>query len=416
MIHPRLDYGTGTRNNNCLDLTSRANLKRDPTAAGRSSIRRHRSVRHLPRSHLRQNAFGGLQGFGSRDGPDRDRPRRAPFPLYLDDLSDSEVARREGPRSLGVLSGRRGRTPRESSMGESSLRFEMPPIPILLSSIDHMTPSTNTASDPPARGERVALTPRFAPAYPAFSRSPDARSPNVSRGNSHDVTSRFHPSSHRSSVDSDNLHRLSIDGLGDRERSFSPGDNGGGGDIWETFFGSVVPEERLPNESLLASSGPSAPAGLRGGSSGHLDRLRPVGLPPWLPSSLDSPRLPAPELIHCEFVYGDDEADDTEAESDLERDAPAGRRDIRRAAVRPSPRDTGDNRASNPDPTTGSSAATNPTPLQNGIIRTIINRLSRRDDIPDEWWASFGLSRTIPAQSEANAPQVSNDDILPEGL
>ena len=31
-----------------------------------------------------------------------------------------------------------------------------------------------------------------------------------------------------------------------------------------------------------------------------------------------------------------------------------------------------------------------------GGMQRIVQRLARREDIPDEWWAEVGLSRTIP--------------------
>jgi hypothetical protein len=34
-----------------------------------------------------------------------------------------------------------------------------------------------------------------------------------------------------------------------------------------------------------------------------------------------------------------------------------------------------------------------------GGMRHIIRRLARREDIPDEWWAEAGLSRTFPREA-----------------
>lgn len=33
-----------------------------------------------------------------------------------------------------------------------------------------------------------------------------------------------------------------------------------------------------------------------------------------------------------------------------------------------------------------------------GGMQRIVQRLARREDIPDEWWAEVGLSRTIPLE------------------
>ena len=42
-------------------------------------------------------------------------------------------------------------------------------------------------------------------------------------------------------------------------------------------------------------------------------------------------------------------------------------------------------------------------------MQAILDRLARREDIPDDWWAGAGLSRTIGRGLEAGAGSDVNE-------
>jgi len=107
---------------------------------------------------------------------------------------------------------------------------------------------------------------------------------------------------------------------------------------------------------------------------------------------------PFPEFVaHCDFLSSS-EGSDTEVESDVEHQPIFGyrREDTRhlgRPAERGRPSQSLDSEPSVPSTTPSFGQDIVDADLQQ--MQAILDRLARREDIPDEWWAAAGLSRTI---------------------
>lgn len=405
---------------------SDSTIKQDPTAANRSSIRRHRTVRQPPtwsgsrsgntrrgrnvhvhsRSPLSQWVERFTHGFDressdepqatgssgtSRDPSSQEDDSRLDWPPL--NTASSTLRRRE-------LSGRLMRDAFRQSFASSdrtrpgrgsSLRFELPSPPPLtwMNNNDRSRESpsaneTNSSRQP----ERASLTPGFAPAYPVstpiISRSEDAASNTpllrrVGHRSINDVRGSAVP---RSSA---------IDGLGDRERSFSPGDDNEEHDAWETLLTTIRPDDNLPStDSSFASANASSSNGLAGTSANSSQ----TGLSTL---SSDGPRLhlgldPFPDFIpHCDMSSSD--GSDTEAESDTELGAYAlGSNGLRRL-LEQEQGPSRERRDNNDSPTISfSQDGSIEDPYQ---LQPLIDHLARREDIPDEWWAAIGLTRRL---------------------
>jgi hypothetical protein len=181
----------------------------------------------------------------------------------------------------------------------------------------------------------------------------------------------------RAAIDMDRsrrrLRQAQLDGLGDRDRSPSPP----GADSWDTLLTSITPDPQPPsaNSSFASTSAAAAAASSSSGSgsgpasaSTSMTSLEPT------PHDCDSSDL------------GSNTEDDEEETYEL-IDLVRSRRGDRfwRSYV-----EVTDARA-------GHGVRRGSIEEIDGLGGTqrIISRLAGREDIPDEWWASAGLSRIL---------------------
>ncbi|EEP80700.1 predicted protein [Uncinocarpus reesii 1704] len=268
----------------------------------------------------------------------------------------------------------------------SSFPPTAPPVP----SVRHAATATG----------HIAFTPRFAPAHPTGELS--ARSNTGSPSTTLDIPGSNNVPSFRGLgprvvrrvTDRRSGRRQEVDGLGDRERSPAP-DEDEMHDSWETLLTTITPDDQLPSlDSSFASATASASSALSRSSglsnsvtSLHtpmssilsdtletfdFDREFPDGLPDGLPN--------------CEFSSSDSDSD-TEPESELDT-SPA------RLAAGSAEEEESDQSDSSYDPAQiASDIVSSSSRLEQAQM--IIELLAMRSDIPDEWWATAGLSRTL---------------------
>lgn len=389
-------------------------LDKDSSAAARSAIRRQASVRRPSRHSSRARGSGVLStlqsqlideihrdyGIGhhiqsavrspvlnlgvSEDGLDLDTSRREALNRYS---TRSNTQRREREREH---SSRRTRSSRDQALTDLLGRSE---------------------SRPPGRYSNPSLTPNFAPAVyhasGASHPSPDGiRLPPLIRSDtrSHEPSS-FVPSvvlrNHYPSDTGPARPRESvIDGLGDRQRSPSPD---GRDDAWETLLTTITPDANLPStDTSFSSNTPSATDAPRNGTS-----QRSATSFPTLPSSLGSAFSsnlaldPYPDHLNpCDFS-----SDDEDTPVNYHRVlTPSGLQ----MPLRRSPGLHSTISGHSPIPTISFSFSDPSNESDIHQMQAILDRLARREDIPDDWWAGAGLSRNMGRGLSATAESNEN--------
>lgn len=170
-----------------------------------------------------------------------------------------------------------------------------------------------------------------------------------------------------------------LDGLGDRNRSLSPeGDN-----VWDTLLTTLAPDPQPPSVgSSFASASASASAAASQGTATGSSRTSFT-----TPDAADESAFDP----HCES--GCDNSD-TEGDDDDDEDDFGHIRLPSISALGLTRRSFGDVARNNND---------DPLELFGGIggMQRIVRNLARREDIPDEWWAEVGLSRTLSREASA---------------
>lgn len=169
-----------------------------------------------------------------------------------------------------------------------------------------------------------------------------------------------------------------VDGLGDRDRSLSPEDDG----AWETLLTTISPDPQPPSAgSSFASTSASAAA-----SASSNARSSATSMATTMTGANDTTF----ETV-CEYVETHSPASETEEEEgdlyELDDSRLAGERFWRGYA---------DVVAARADRVARHSGHHDGDAL--GGMQRIVQRLARREDIPDEWWAEAGLSRTLPRE------------------
>ncbi|CAJ2502459.1 Uu.00g098530.m01.CDS01 [Anthostomella pinea] len=162
-----------------------------------------------------------------------------------------------------------------------------------------------------------------------------------------------------------------VDGLGDRDRSLSPEGDG----VWDTLQSTLTPDPQPPS---VGSSFASANASTAASQSNMANSSN---------TSITSPEDMEPP---CDPVdtQGDDngEADDIEGRH-------AG------SSLRPTPRERRSyaNVAAELDSWQSAEDSENPEADREWLsgMHRIVSGLATREDIPDEWWAQAGLSRSM---------------------
>jgi hypothetical protein len=177
-----------------------------------------------------------------------------------------------------------------------------------------------------------------------------------------------------------------LDGLGDRDRSLSPDGEG----AWETMLTTLTPDPQLPSAgSSFASASAATSASSTSDSQG-------TSLTTMSSNHNPSQNVNAAIENVCDILEDSDSSSvmsDTEAEEDediyeLQDDHDASERFWRSYA---------DVVASRADRVARHHRAADSDNL--GGMQRIVWGLARREDIPDEWWAEAGLSRTFPRET-----------------
>ena len=280
------------------------------------------------------------------------------------------------------------------------------------SPLDWPEPSPVPGSDRPIN--RVSFSARFAPAHPL--ESENQRSTRIISNNRQDdeinaPLSLLHRAGYSSVADTtDPAFRPIVDGLGDRARSLTPDDLNEDDDedddemhdAWETLLTTIQPDEQLPSASSSFASA-TATSGLTNSMDSTLTAPSSFG------SVMAGMHIFPDQFtdFNCEYPPSSD-GSDTEAEPETEetnqrRENGSSRRrqrgegetaltSTRDATQQENQSQARDTEQSTPSITTSLTDTLGPEFQQ---VHSILDRLSRRDDIPDEWWETAGLSRII---------------------
>jgi len=462
---------------------SKAATKADPSAPARSTIRRQRTVR--PRDHVissrTHRASASLDRRSlldiirhDRDTPnpntdatiqaEADRARaEASNRLRLENgralLRDAQSYERPGRRMRiprnGALQHPRGRgyplasassypdpVPVGGEMGlddpdGSRLPQRAIPTPPYTSGelSSPSTPATNATTNPL---RSASLTPRFAPAFRFDEYGDDASNLaangsevipiSASRLDGNENPSLRHVG-HRSiteSIRQENVRAsrragAHVDGLGDRERSFSPED-----ESWATLLTTIPPDEHLPSasSSFTSATASASAASLSSNSASSSNTALTA-----LSMASDQPETHMTFPV-CDMSDSDDDSDedsddsetgtgtgigtgteaegwameDDEEDSDIDEydDLPNGNVEEYAAALRArtAPIDTivdeAFEQAGLGSLRTADAATLATLPIQEmPHMRSVIIQLASRRDVPDEWWSDAGLTRNV---------------------
>ena len=348
----------------------------------------------------------------SEDGLDLDSIRR--------DALDLDSIRRDVYRVNSLNSslriGPRYRTNRDGTLSDQPIRSEsqsqpqtenrpLSPLPAL-AALPPIHPPIPPTLDPLTLERLTGDNPNVNPYLP-FMISP-TREPLPS-GSSSDTLRNLLLAEHRRLRESREhepvrpqwVAREYLDGLGDRQRSVSLGGEGEG-DAWEPMFSTITPDIHLPsnnpNNYSLSQLNP--------GTELRIDnepRIYPVRVT--LPINLEAD---PDHLNPCDLSSSDDE------------DTPVNYHSIIGPFGFPiGLRSSGHNSTMSnhpPVPTIALSSTDNPTAADTHLqqMQVILDRLARREEVPDDLWAGAGLSRTMGRglNTGANPPADNNGAAL----
>ncbi|KAJ6002770.1 hypothetical protein N7451_005317 [Penicillium sp. IBT 35674x] len=370
-------------------------VEKDSSASARSAIRRQATIRRPSRHSARARGAGVLSSFHSQildeiqrgmgepqiGSPRSFRPkRRAPSTEH--EPSPDHLARWRSARDRALLQNLLSRT---DSQPQTDERRASPSL---------------TPNFAPAAAYRTGISPRpsdgpHLPTPPPLrrtdSRNNDAPSYNPAEFLPMDgILGPMRRRPHRDPI---------MDGLGDRQRSVSPDDRESNA-AWETLLSTLTPDSHLPSTSTSFSSATAPTTDTSSRHSASQFRRLP---PPPVHTALD----PYPDQLHpCDLSSSDDE--DTPVNYNSTGPILFG------ASGLPLPlyRGTGlSSTMSNhpPIPTISFSfESSSDTDLQQ--MQAILDRLARREDIPDDWWAGAGLSRNMGRGLSTGTNAHANDN------
>jgi hypothetical protein len=176
-----------------------------------------------------------------------------------------------------------------------------------------------------------------------------------------------------------------LDGLGDRDRSLSPEGDG----AWETMLTTLTPDPQLPSAGSSFASASAAT------STSSTSDSQGTSLTTMSSIHNQSAHVNAAIENVCDILEDSDSSSvrsDTEAEDE---------EDIYELQDDHDPRDRfrrsyADIVAARADRFARHHASDSD---NLGGMQRIVRSLARREDIPDEWWAEAGLSRTFPRET-----------------
>ncbi|KAI0595474.1 hypothetical protein F4775DRAFT_569181 [Biscogniauxia sp. FL1348] len=270
----------------------------------------------------------------------------------------------------------------------------------LVSSLDLPTPTTNPSRptrSPRSRGSSLfphdqayRLDPsRFDPTgYLSWSVSRRSWAREQDRHRQEVSRSLLDRPRRRASVDFHRrAHRVRyVDGLGDRDRSLSPEGDG----VWDTLQSTLTPDPQPPSVgSSFASTSASAVASQSTNASSSNTSITN-------PEDTTATEPPCDPVNENSDTDGEEEEDEDEEEEDQRagasrRPTPPGRRSY--ADVLAEYGDAPEIR-SGQSPEDSENTEGDRLEWLSGMHR-IVRGLAARQDIPDEWWAQAGLSRSM---------------------
>jgi hypothetical protein len=388
--------------------------EKDPSVAARSAIRRQPTIRRSSRhGSSRSRGTGFLSSFHSqildeiRNGIGEPQLGvRSPV-LNLgvsEDGLDLDSSRRDA-LNHGSARSSTNRRPEPSSRRTRIARDPDPPFPIR----DPDTPppyhTTFTPNFAPATGYHASI-PHQSSSRPVRLPVPPQSLPpfhSLRRMESRNGDSpSYIPSvllrDYRTGSDLNRPHRESaIDGLGDRQRSLSP-DTERGSDAWETLLSTITPDTTLPStDTSFSSTSASAtdPSRHQTSRTGTASQTQPSSRAVHL--ALD----PYPDHLNpCDYS-----SDDEDTPVNYHRVLGSSGLPL---SLRRSPGLHSTMSSHPPIPTISFSFSdSGDSDLQQ--MQAILDRLARREDIPDDWWAGAGLSRTMGRGLSASAEGNENN-------
>lgn len=175
------------------------------------------------------------------------------------------------------------------------------------------------------------------------------------------------------------IHAPRFDGLGDRDRSLSPEGDG----VWDTLLSSITPDPQPPSVGTSFASTP-APASAGATSQSTASAASANTSRTSLANGPDAGHTPQ-ETGSAEACESGGDNSDTEGDEDEE----AGDNTLTRFRLT-----YGDHMGRDDDDDDDDD---NDIEVFGGVesMQRIVRNLARRQDIPDEWWAEAGLSRTL---------------------
>ncbi|KAJ5193893.1 hypothetical protein N7472_006359 [Penicillium cf. griseofulvum] len=409
---------------------SKSALDKDASAAARSSIRRGLS-RH---SSSRARRSDILASFHSQIIDELRRgavePRRVPRFTFIppngtaDSTGTLEQAERE---ALNWAQSRAASAPRQTdrptdrqteTVNRRFRNYRDQALTDLLGRIDAQP--RNVHASP-------SLTPNFAPAlYRTTATSTPSESgvrlpPMRDRYNSdHTSNTSFRPETfeYRSQNTQTRPNRDPVvDGLGDRQRSPSP-DGERETDAWETLLSTITPDATLPSTDTsfasTSAAGPDISRNARPRSSINLTQ------PLTAEAARDQFGLdPFPDHLNpCDFSSSDDDEDPSSSYHEFM--GPAGMPISSRRHTDQHSTMSNHPPISIPTIIPASVLALSNRRHQNSLsdrhqnddlhhMQIILDRLARREDIPDDWWAAAGLARTLDRGLNASMDSTDTD-------
>ncbi|KAG9228412.1 hypothetical protein BJ875DRAFT_446899 [Amylocarpus encephaloides] len=162
------------------------------------------------------------------------------------------------------------------------------------------------------------------------------------------------------------------DGLGDRDRSLSPE----GGGVWDTLLTSITPDPQPPSAGSSFASAVAATSSTSGSGPGSVN------------TSMTSTG-PADETS----TIRDCDASDSGSISGYEREDMYEMQGVGVGLARREWRSYAAVLTAEPDRASRNNASTDAEEIRG--MHQIISRLADNSQIPDEWWASAGLSRNL---------------------
>lgn len=169
-----------------------------------------------------------------------------------------------------------------------------------------------------------------------------------------------------------------VDGLGDRNRSLSPeGDN-----VWDTLLSTLTPDPTPPSlGSSFASVSGSASAAASQSAATRSSATSFTG-----PDTIEESAFEQPCESACENSDTEGDEEEEAEQNPLTRFPPTRRTERPRTYA---------------DVVSRSSSFDDTLDIISDIrgMQRIVRTLADREDIPDEWWAQVGLSRTLSREA-----------------